>query len=64
MSILLEQDTSRMGSSGSMIWRDVTSCHLNLGIPVTIGYYRVLSDQTISKNIRNLQRSPAISSYL
>eukprot|EP00954_Amorphochlora_amoebiformis_P026829 1381645-Amorphochlora_amoeboformis.AAC.1 len=45
-----------LGKFGSVTWRDVTV------LPVTTGYCRLLSDETISKNHRNLQQSPAICS--
>eukprot|EP00954_Amorphochlora_amoebiformis_P026820 1381581-Amorphochlora_amoeboformis.AAC.1 len=46
--------------SGSATWRDVTSCHVRLGSPVTTGYVtngycRLLPDETIFKNLQNLQ---------
>eukprot|EP00954_Amorphochlora_amoebiformis_P021644 1347922-Amorphochlora_amoeboformis.AAC.1 len=56
---LLEHVESRE-SSGSNTWLDVTYCHPILGSSVTTGYYRLLPDEIISNNLRNLQRSPAV----
>eukprot|EP00954_Amorphochlora_amoebiformis_P030711 1395086-Amorphochlora_amoeboformis.AAC.1 len=61
------------GYLGSVMWvdcvtlRDVTSHYHRYyrvlsGTISTTGYYRILPDVAISKNLRNLQRSPAIHS--
>eukprot|EP00954_Amorphochlora_amoebiformis_P010803 843626-Amorphochlora_amoeboformis.AAC.1 len=46
---------------GSVNCRDVTSCHFILRSPVNTKYYRLLPEQTMSKNLRNLRRFLAIN---
>eukprot|EP00954_Amorphochlora_amoebiformis_P007189 558945-Amorphochlora_amoeboformis.AAC.1 len=45
-------------ASGSVTWRDVMSCHLILGSPVTTGYYQLLPD---TAGYYRMRRSPRIS---